>query len=352
MKFTNQPFRSGQVIACGVLLGLGLSGCGGDSDSPNGSATTDVGVRFSDAPVENAEKVVIEVDYLEFRRDDNDPIRVDQFTSDELGITDAETFKLDLLEVQDNDSMLVLDMVELPVGDYQDLRIGVLDEDVNFSFVEEVDSGLMKPIKVPSDRLKLGRFSVEDSGTQTFVVEFSLRQSMTYNPGPERYILKPRGVRIVDMETSSDIGGTVDLTALHSGGVCQEKGDPAIGNVAYLYAGHGLDAALLGDDFVRESDVTEDDEDPVFDPDVPEDAIGPLVSTGIDGTSGDYMFSFLEAGDYTLAITCVALDDDPVLFDGIAIPAPDTELVEITLGESESFPCDFPLEEGQCAAPD
>ena len=48
---------------------------------------------------------------------------------------------------------------------------------------------------MPSGELKLGGFSVSATSSQIFVEGFGLRQAMTYNPGPDRYILKSRGVK-------------------------------------------------------------------------------------------------------------------------------------------------------------
>ena len=177
------PFRTRPTL---LVCALSLAACGGDGDG-GAPATSDVALRFSDAPVEALDSVTITVDTVTFRRDNGEDIVVESFTSEELGLVDADSFTIDLLDVQGEDSRLVLDSVELPVGGYSDLRLGILDEDLNFSYVEESADGALKPIKVPSDELKLGAFEVTAQSTQAFVVEFGLRQSMTYNPGPDRY---------------------------------------------------------------------------------------------------------------------------------------------------------------------
>ncbi len=336
------------VQGIGLAATLAVAGCGGSSGG--GEKETRVSLLFSDAPVESAAKVVITVDTITFSPVEGDDIVVDTFTSEELGIVDADTFTIDLLEVQGNDNRLVIDSVDLPVGDYKNIRIAILDEDVNLSYVEEDTTGLIKPIKVPSNELKLGGFTVGDFSTQTFVVEFGLRQSLVYNPGPpgkDRYILKPRGVRVVDLEDASTLMGSVDLAAMHTFPPCDAKPDSQVGNMAYLYAGHGLDPNLLGDEFVREADAAPGED---FDPNVPDDVIAPVVSVEVEG--GDvngYLFSYLYSGDYTLALSCVAENDDPVTYDSIVIPAPSTELVEISLGIEENQTCDFPLNNGECA---
>ena len=334
-------------VGISLSLGLILTGCGG---SDGGDSSAQVSLLFSDAPVNIASKVVVTVDTITFNRPGGEDIVVDTFTSDDLGIVDADTFTIDLLEVQGNDYRLVIDSVELPIGDYSNIRIGILDEDVALSYVEEEPLGGVKPLKVPSDELKLGGFTVGEASTQTFVVEFGLQQSLVYNPGPpgqDRYILKPRGVRVVDLQDASTLMGSVALDTIHTVAPCDSKPDSQAGNVAYLYNGHDLDPNLLADNFVSE-DAAEPGE--VFDPNAPDNIIAPAVSVEVvGGDVNGYLFSFLESGDYTLTLSCVAENDDPITYDNIMIAAPSTELVEISLGVEEMLVCDFPLVDGSCA---
>mgnify|MGYP000187927270 FL=1 len=336
MMFSSNYFRLVWV----TCFSLFLAACSSSGDS---ASSSDISLRFSDAPVDDVSSVVITVDQIIFNRaGDSADIIVESFTSDELGIEDEDTFTIDLLDVQGNDNRLVLDSVMLPVGEYQNMRLVILDEDINESYVDDNDG--RKNIKVPSDQLKLGAFTVGDRSAQTFVVEFGLRQAMTYNPGPDRYILKPRGVRVVRLENASTVAGTVDLAAIHILEGCSDKVDASVGNVAYLYAEHNLDVSLLGDVFIREDD---DQEDPEVDEDVAANIIAPTVATAIDGGTGDFLFSYLNTGDYTLAISCKAENDDPVIYDGIDIPLPDAQLVELTLAAEVDLQCDFPVA-GDC----
>ena len=232
----------------------------------------------------------------------------------------------------------MLDAVELPIGDYQNLRIAVLDEDIDFTYVEETGGTEKKQLKIPSDELKLGAFTVGDSSTQTFVIEFGLIQALTYNPGPDRYILKPRGIRIVRLEDASSISGIVDLSAIHLLDGCSDKTDASIGNTAYLYENHGLDTSLLGDIFIRE----DGGEEPEFDPDVASNVVAPLSSTNIDGTTGEFLFSYLNSGNYTLAISCKANADDPIIYNEIEVPSPSAQLIELSLKKETDLDCRFP----------
>lgn len=316
------------LTAAIVMAGMTLSGCGSSSDSSEQS-TSSVSLALSDAPVENLSEVVVVIDYIEVRRNSGDVLRIEQFLDDDDEDTDLEeSFTINLLEYTGAEQKLVFEDRELLVGAYQDLRLGIDDEN---SYVIETEGDERKTLKVPSDELKLGGFEITDRSTQTFVVEFDLRQAMTYNPGPDRYILKPRGVRIIGVEEAATLAGIVDLDEMNSLGVCEGKEDKTVGNVAYLYAGHDLDTAKLGDMFVRD-DQAEDGVPAEEDPDVPGDIIAPFASTPIEA-DGDYLFAELPAGNYTVALSCMAFNDDPVNWDEIAIPSPDVAgaVVEVTL---------------------
>jgi len=331
--FNSNHVRTFQIL----LLGAVLSACG-SSSSDSGPATSDVAIRFSDAPVEALDSVMITVDQLIFNQSGDD-IVVDTFTSEELNLIESDTFQLNLLDYQGLESSLVLDSVKLPVGDYQNLRIVVLNGEE--TYVQETGSVAHKELKVPSGELKLGGFTVSAASSQTFVVEFGLRQAMTHNPNPDRYILKPRGVRIVRLEDASTISGNVDLSTAS----CSPSEDVNLGHVAYLYEGHDLDAASLADVFVRESDLTDFDGVPVdgtdFDGSVPDNVIAPHVATSIDEESGEYLFSYLNAGNYTVAISCNAVADSSIIYDEITVPSPAGQIVELVLEKETDMECDF-----------
>jgi len=334
-----------------ALLSVGLIACGGGGGGGSTSSAPDTGtvnIGLSDAPVENLSEVVITVDGLELRRRgsgdcDNDPdtddcVFIDQFT--ENG-EDTDTVQVDLLALPGSDNQIIVDGLELEAGEYDQLRLSIIDEDINFSWVKETaNADMLKELKVPSDELKLGGFTVESAGVQTFVIEFDLRKAMTYNPGPpgpDRYILKPTGVRVVEVAAAASISGTV-ASGLFTGNLtepCSTKVEDDVGNVIYLYRGHDLNPDNLADNF----DSAVDDSAP--------NAIAPFTSQKV-AADGSYGVFYLPAGNYTLAFSCDAEEDDPDLLDGIVIPLPDTELVELSLDEGESKTCDLPVIAGDC----
>lgn len=332
-----------------VLLSLGLLACGGGggSGSSSSASTGTASFALSDAPVDGLSKVVITIDGMELRRKDGADCDGDPGTDDCVFTHDftengepTDTIQVDLLSLQGSDNQIIIEGLELEAGEYDQLRLSVIDEDTGFSWVEEIEGGTArKELKVPSDGLKLGGFTVETGGVQVFVLEFDLRKAMTYNPGSkDRYILKPRGVRVVEAEAAASISGDVAIELFSGNGTspCFDKVDETVGNVIYLYQGHDLDWANLADNF-----------DSTVDVDAPVTAIAPYTSQGVEA-DGSYGVFYLPAGDYTLAFTCQAENDDPDYLDGIVIPSPETEIVQLSLGVGEPKICDLPLVAGEC----
>ena len=69
-------------------------------------------------------------------------------------------------------------------------------------------------------------------------------------------------------------------------------------------------------------------------------AVATLTEDALTG-NWQYALGFLPAGDYTLAFSCDAEEDDAVDYDGITVPLPDGQISELGLQEGESAVCDF-----------
>jgi len=329
------------ILAASVLTALAACGGGsggGGADTSSSPGTVSLGL--SDAPVGDLSEVVITIDGIELRRKDGDDCD-DETESDDCAYIDhftdegdvVDTVQVDLLKLQGSDNKIIVEEIELEAGEYDQLRLSVIDEDTNYSWVKEKATGdALKLLKVPSGELKLGGFTVESGGVQVFIIEFNLHKAMTYNPGPDRYILKPRGVRVVDVETAASISGEVGSELLNGTPPC----DVNVGNVIYLYQGHDLDVDNLADNF--DSDV---------DGSAPDTAIAPYASE-IVAADGSYEIAYLAPGSYTLAFTCEAEKDDSEVWDEIAIPSPDTQIIELNIAEGESRVCNLPLAGGSC----
>jgi hypothetical protein len=303
-------------------------------DSGGGDATAPVSFGVSDTPVTGLSSVVITIDRIVLNRPGHADVVIDRFTSDALDVVDEDTITIDLLDYRGEDNLLIVGPVEIDVAEYQNLRLDIIDNDITRTFVEELD-GDIRPLRVPSNQLRLGRFEVENSGDQTFILEFGLRKAMTYNPTPDRYILKPRGVRIVELARGATVGGAIDTALFNDAPPCDEKMDPVEDNVMYIYRGLGLDPSAFADNF-----------DPALQPNAA-DLLEPYAAETV-AADGTYLFSYLPAGDYTLAFSCEAGADDPDLDDGIMIPSPQNVLIEVSPGPGEDWACDFGLPVDMC----
>lgn len=300
-------------------------------------ATVSFGI--ADAPVDDAKAVVITIDKVILRRDGAADVVVDRFTIPSLNLSDVDTFQIDLLDYRNGKRLLVVDGLTVPAGSYSQLILHVIDGDISRSYVEEI-GGAVKEIKQPSGDLKLGGFTVNQAGVYAFTLDFDLRKAMTYNPGPARYILKPRGVRLVDNALAASLSGSVGDALFNTDPACAGKLDPLVGNVVYLYQGHGLAPSSLVDMY-----------DPDIDTSAPAGSVNPYAATNVyqvqDGT-WHYSFGFVPAGSYTLAFSCNAAGDTAENYDGITIPLPAGQAAEISLGEGQAKTCNLPIAGGAC----
>lgn len=291
---------------------LSLAACGGsDSNDTNDVAQFSLGI--SDAPVDNAESVVACFNAIELTGNGNSPRTFtvgedieapeenDLCTNGE-GQPIANTIGINLLEFTGNDSMMFLEDAEIEAGQYGQLRLVMADGSYIMTDTNSDGEAEKVSIEVPSNELKLDGFIADAGGNLNFTVEFDLRHSMTNPVGQEHYILKPRGVRLVDNSAVGHLKGTVAEGALLFNDTCTVAPENTEEPVAYvyLYGGSDLDDATLADNGGSEENT-------------------PYASTAVyfDGVNTyDFSLGFIAAGDYTAALTCNG-DDDPEADDNI-----------------------------------
>lgn len=283
-KITALAFSAALLAACNS----------GDSDSDSDSDSTgSLSLSVTDAPVDSAKAVVVEFTGVELLRADEEPV----------GFTFDEARQIDLLALQGGVSTALLDGVEVPAGTYEQIRLKVnAGKDASDSYIE-LDDGGKNALFIPSGNqtgLKLtDGITVPQGGSADFTIDFDLRKSVTNPPGlGGSYILKPT-LRLVQTDVVGAIGGTV------SGELAAVEGCSA---AVYVYAG---------------TDGTPDDEG---------SEAPPLSSAQVamdDGTGHfNYTAAFLNPGDYTVAFTCNADEDDPEIDDAIAFePAKNATVV-------------------------
>ena len=258
---------------------IALSAC--KSDNPQ-ATTGQLSLKITDAPVDSADAVVVEFTGIEI-----------QGQGDRTTIDFATPKTIDLLQLTGSDSTELLPDTTLEAGQYQWIRLKVnAERGVTDSYID-INSGRFS-LYVPSGAetgLQLNRpFVVAAGGKTDFTIDFDLRKSVHLpNNGAQDYILRPT-LRVVDNLVVGHIKGTVPESLVNATGC---TGSSAV----YLFSGY---------------DATVDDIDAI-DPE-------PITTSSVElDNTGNYSYEvgFVEAGDYSLAFTCEAENDDPATDDTI-----------------------------------
>lgn len=312
------------VIGCALALAA-LAGCGSGGGDSSGPGTGTLRLGLTDAPVDQADAVVVQFTGVELK-----PKGEAAFSRDF-----ATPKTLDVLALQGTTRALLLDGETVPAGEYEWMRLKVnADPAVRDSYV--TIGGQECEMRIPSGSetgLKLVRGFTVAAGTLTdFTIDFDLRKSVVQPPGQQTgqmtcdgqaYLLKPV-VRLVDNLQVGTIGGAVDPTLIAT--ACAATPDKA-GKV-YLYGPYAANDPI--------PDGVPDDVDGDSEGEAATDGPDPLDSAIVDPATGAYLFGFVQAGSkYALAYTC---DEDDSMIDADAADAPAgaDEVVEFTAPDPDA----------------
>ena len=282
MKLTNLN----KIVITSTLLVLGACSSSDNNDDNGTLSLNDTGtfsLNITDAPVDGATEVVVQFSGVTLKSAGGEDI---EFLFDDPATTEVETKTIDLLKLQGTLSQPLLESVEIPAGDYSQIRLHVNAEfdSVMDSFITLSDGG-QEELRVPSGSqsgLKLNTpFSVDASTSEAvYTIDFDLRKSIVNPKGQPGYLLKP-SLRLVQNLDIGSISGTVDASLVTAA-------DCTGGNAVYAFA--GFDATV--DDIGSASE--------------------PLTSAlvNLDTVNGYvYELGFMHAREYTLAFTCQADQD-------------------------------------------
>lgn len=275
-------------LTTATAMALSLTACGGGG-AGTGSAT----VGVTDAPVDGASDVVVQFTGLEIQPASGER-RSFTFT-DEAGKIVPKT--INLLDLQNGLRDLLLDKEQLPAGQYNWIRLLVTAEaDGVYDSYITID-GSQHELRIPSGAetgLKLNRpFTIREGQTTDLTIDFDLRKSVHLPMnGEEVYVLRPT-LRLVQTAAAGSVAGTID-PAVFSSQTCSSIQPPEAGYAVYVFQGSGI----------APDDVDANDPEPVT-----------TAKVTYDGSAYAYKAAFLEAGDYTVAVTCQADLDDPVADD-------------------------------------
>ena len=262
------------------ILSFSLIGCGSSGDGSNGPSTGILSLHITDAPVDNADHVIVEFTGIEFQHS----------SGNRTNFNYSPPRQIDLLSLHGGGSEVILNREILLSGDYNWVRLKVnADCDELDSYIEV--NTVKHPMWIPSGNqtgLKLIRgFHLPADGIADFTIDFDLRKSVNNPEGlgncTGNYKLKP-ALRIVNNTEVGGIAGTVDSTLINAS-TC------TVGNAVYIFQNHN---------------ILPDDVDEI----IPNPITTAIVSLN---TLGNYVYrgSFLNAGNYTIAFTCQAENDNP-----------------------------------------
>jgi hypothetical protein len=293
---------TGRLTALSAALFL-ITACGGGGESESTAEFGRMNLNITDSPVADAAKVVVQFTGVEIKASAEGAPEVFDF---------AAPRQIDLWALNGGGSEILLQDETLPAGAYEWIRLKVnAGRDASDSYIELKD-GSRHALFIPSGNetgLKLVQgFLVGAGQTVDFTIDVDLHRSVIRPPGlGGPYILRP-ALRLINNFDVGQIEGKVAAS------IAADDCTPAV----YLYAGSGV---------------------------VPDDVgspTAPLATTFVklDEASGEYRYrlAFVPAGNYTVALTCDADEDEADADDAIEFIGPQNA----TVAAGQTTQIDFP----------
>jgi len=195
---------------------------------------------------------------------------------------------IEIAGLQGTKTANLLENVDVPAGDYTELRLIVEDP----ARIELIGGGTVD-LEIPggsSSGLKIkGDFMVADSKPTVLVIDFDLLRAINVTGGPSpKYMMNPV-LRLIKGNAFGHARGTIDGSLLVATS-CSDMIDTTF-NAVYVFKGHD----------VTPDDITNRNND-----------VDPFTTSKIvlEGGVFKYEAAFLPAGDYTIAFTCNADKED------------------------------------------
>lgn len=298
-----------QRILFTALAAVLLAACGGGGGN-SGSGTGQLSLFVTDAPVANADKVVVSFTGVTIKPKAGNAI---EFQFDEIR-------QIDLLALRGSLSEILLEPVTVPAGEYEWIRLHVISNNRDYSYILIDDDA--KPLRVPSGDqtgLKLvSGFSVPEDGHVAYTIDFDLMKAVTCPPGQQGTCFLRPALRLVPSALSGDLAGSIHRDVIASAQGEREVCFPAV----YVY-----DAEVT-----QPADVGGPDER------------APLTTTVVEVDEvtglGAYEVGFLPPGYYLPVFTCDADRDDPDVYDNeteIVVRLLEGGVVEVIAGETTVY---------------
>lgn len=293
-----------------VLLAISLvaaaCGGGGSGGAQQIGATGTLNVAITDAAVDDVAEVWVEFSGVSLKPQSGGQIDIDFDTPKSI----------DLLKLQNGNTEELLPDTLVPAGPYNWIRLGVNAEFDNvFDSFVMLNDGTQRELRIPSGSqsgLKLvSGFTVTQNQSTNIVVDWDLRKALSDPQGQPGWHLRP-ALRVTDMAAFGTLTGSVDATLLEDPG-CTNDLVADTGNAVYIYNG----------EVTNPEDISGAETDPL---------VTATVTRDVDDVHR-YEVHFLSIGEYTVALTCQASDDDPEADDDLTFAASVTG-VAIVNGET------------------
>jgi hypothetical protein len=299
MEFRNFG-RCGAVVAAAALFGCSGGGSGG-----GGRSTLDVSLM--DAPVDGVTEVRVKIDAIWLKPQGGPAV--------ELPMT-SPTMTLDLVSLGETNAAILVDDAPIEPGTYEWLAMDVdaeHDADYSDSYVVRTDGGT-EELRVPSGRVRLvSGFDVPANQGVRLLFDWDLRQGLVHPPGLAGYLLKP-AFRVLDLTAYGALSGSVASATITAAG-CDADG-AGEGNVVYVYEGTGVTA----------DDIDAADAEPIA-----------TAEVAPDGSGQNTYRVVLAPGAYTVAFTCIAVQDEPETSEDLKFTAPQ----DVTIAAGDTATADF-----------
>ena len=219
------------LAACGTDSSSGSRSGSGSGSGSDSSIAGDKGftLRLTDAPFDGV--LSVELTFVEVR------LRHSGGGWITIPASDLKANRIVISDLQGTKSAKLLGDLDLPPGDYNQLRL-LVDKDPMANVI--VDStGATFPLKIPSGAssgLKIkGDFTISDGQPTTLIADIDLRQSI--KKSGTNYTLKPV-IRLVKSGNFGHARGKINANKL-VGAKCSDK-DPDTFNAVYVFAGHNV----------------------------------------------------------------------------------------------------------------
>jgi len=280
--------KTGTELIAALLVATLIGACsGGSNHGARGAtqalptATGTISISLTDGPWNDAMAMVLGITGIEMGHSDGTVVTVDLSTG---------PMDIDVMGLQNGMSQMLADAVEVPIGQYDWIRLKIDPDHTYFDMASTGGRHMMMMGNDATEGLEVHEpFEIRQSAYSEFMLDFDLRRGVQYHEngmmGGEYHLHS--ALRMIDMSNYGGLMGDVHSSLIDVNN--PNCDDSPGGNWVYLF--HG--------DVMEPDDIADPESDGMD---------GPIAADRVemDDTSGlfHYHFGYLEPGRYRVAMTC------------------------------------------------